>query len=45
MPCSLEAYDSENADIQFWRFMAEKFASELDKLRASNVHVRKNEVL
>ncbi|VDK80705.1 unnamed protein product [Litomosoides sigmodontis] len=39
IPCSLAAYDSENADIEFWRFMAEKFASELDKLRESNAHL------
>ncbi|KAL4003372.1 hypothetical protein ACH3XW_7340 [Acanthocheilonema viteae] len=39
IPCSLEAYDSENANVQFWRFMAGKFASELDKLRADNLNL------
>ncbi|CAG9533781.1 unnamed protein product [Cercopithifilaria johnstoni] len=39
VPCSLEAYDSENANMQFWRFMAGKFASELDKLRADNLNL------
>ncbi|KAK6102126.1 hypothetical protein QQG55_7250 [Brugia pahangi] len=39
IPCSLEAYASENADIQFWRSAAEKFASELDRLRTDNLNL------
>lgn len=39
VPCSFEVYDSENADMKFWRLTAGKFASELDKLREDNVNV------
>uniref|UniRef100_A0A0R3S4K9 Uncharacterized protein n=1 Tax=Elaeophora elaphi TaxID=1147741 RepID=A0A0R3S4K9_9BILA len=39
IPCLLEAHDSANANMQFWRFMAGKFASELDRLRADNLNL------
>lgn len=42
IPYVFEAYDSKNANMQFWRLIAGKFASELDKLRAENINVRKN---
>ncbi|EFO21223.1 hypothetical protein LOAG_07265 [Loa loa] len=40
MPCSLEAYNLESANMEFWRFVAGKFASELDKLRADNLNLK-----
>ncbi|VDK85714.1 unnamed protein product [Onchocerca ochengi] len=39
VPCSFEVYDSENANAEFWRLMAGKFASELDKLREDNIRL------
>ncbi|MCP9258253.1 hypothetical protein DINM_002757 [Dirofilaria immitis] len=37
LPCLFEAYDSEKANLQFWYSMAEKLASECDKLEEDNV--------
>uniref|UniRef100_A0A915PYF7 Uncharacterized protein n=1 Tax=Setaria digitata TaxID=48799 RepID=A0A915PYF7_9BILA len=39
VPCSVEAHDSENANMEFWRLTAGKLASELDKIRKDNLNL------